>query len=226
MNPLFLNVHLQQLHKFNALWIPDESREPNLSGALSHNIHFKMPATYIGIQSRFSNFEKMPSFIEALEFSILVVLSGPEPQRSQLEEELKAKLKAENKKVLIVSGKTSAQRIIEEGNITLISYLNANDLFSALQKASVIVCRSGYSTVMDLAALRKKAILIPTDGQTEQEYLARRLSKKRYAATCSKNKFDIQAALKQLETIHGFPEFESGNSALNDEIDRYLNNGR
>ena len=186
INPLLLKLHLQQIHKFDILWIPDNAGEENLSGMLSHDISFDMPYQYIGIQSRFVDFKKTTSVIDELNFSILVMLSGPEPQRTDLELILRAQLKDIQEEVLIVQGKTEISTTNKEGNITTISYLNTNDAYTALTKAKKIICRSGYSSIMDLAILGKKAVLIPANGQTEQEYLAETLSKKGYCVSVLK----------------------------------------
>ncbi len=222
MNPVFLKLHLQQIHKFDALWIPDEANDDNLSGKLSHHITFKIPATYIGIQSRFSHYIKTSSFIDSLDFSIVVVLSGPEPQRTFLEHELKKKLRKINQKVLFIQGKTEKQTTSTEENITTISYLNTNDLYSALEKANAIICRSGYSTVMDLAVLGKKAIFIPAAGQTEQEYLAKTLANKGFAIECLQKDLDIENALEQLQTIKGFPVYGTSTNKLTFELNKHL----
>jgi UDP-N-acetylglucosamine transferase subunit ALG13 len=222
MNPIFLKLHLRQLHKFDALWIPDDANDSNLSGKLSHGISFKIPHTYIGIQSRFLNFKKSTSFVDAIDFDILVVLSGPEPQRSFLENELKKKLNNRTGKVLLLKGKTAEQKTETENNITTINYLNTNDLYTALQKAKIIICRSGYSTVMDLAVLGKKAILIPAEGQTEQEYLAETLDQKKYAVMCKQNTLDIENALIELETIDGFPKYETNVNILENELNKLV----
>jgi UDP-N-acetylglucosamine:LPS N-acetylglucosamine transferase len=68
-------------------------------------------------------------------------------------------------------------------------------------KAELIIGRSGYSTVMDIAALQKKSILIPTPGQTEQEYLANHLMKKRFAFCINQNEFSL---LKNIEEAGKF----------------------
>ncbi len=223
MNPVFLKLHLRQIHKFDALWIPDETGSNNLSGKLSHGISFKIPHTFIGIQSRFSNFKKTTSFIDTTEFDILIVLSGPEPQRTFLETELKKKFKGRTESVLLVKGKTENHTTTQDDNITVISYLNTNDLFTALQKAQTIICRSGYSTIMDLAVLGKKAILIPAVGQTEQEFLAETLAQKGFAVECRQDKLDIDAALEKLKTINGFSAFKTSTEKLEVELDKYLN---
>lgn len=222
MNGIFLKLHLQQIHKFDALWIPDEANDNNLSGKLSHNISFKIPATYIGVQSRFSNYTKQTSFIDTLDFSILVVLSGPEPQRTFLENELKKKLQNTTEKVLLIQGKTASQITITENNITTISYLNTNDLYSALHKANIIICRSGYSTVMDLAALGKKAIFIPASGQTEQEYLSKTLANKGFSVECLQDKLDINLAIEKLKITKGFPIFTTSTNKIQEALSKCL----
>ncbi len=222
MNPVFLRLHLKQIQKFDALWIPDEENENNLSGKLSHDITFKIPTTYIGIKSRFLNFKNEQSFIEKIDFSILVVLSGPEPQRSFLENELKKKLQNIHAKILVVKGKTAEQKTEIENNITTINYLNTNDLYVALQKAKTIICRSGYSTIMDLAILGKKAILIPAEGQTEQEYLSKILSAKGFAVECKQDDLNIENALEKLKNIDGFSVFITSNIQLEKELEKLL----
>jgi UDP-N-acetylglucosamine transferase subunit ALG13 len=222
MNAVFLKLHLRQIHKFDALWIPDEENENNLSGILSHDIVFGMPANYIGIQSRFADFIKTKSLIDEMDIDILVVLSGPEPQRTYLEQELLKKLKNSGRKILLLQGKTTLQTIIVNENITTISYLNTNDLYTALQKAETIICRSGYSTVMDLAVLGKKAIFIPASGQTEQEYLSKMLENKGFSVECLQDNLNIEIALEKLKLIKGFPVYKTSAEKPESELDKYL----
>lgn len=218
VNPLFLKMHLMQLNKFDRLWIPDEKGDINLSGKLSHNINFKMPHTFIGTQSRFAKFKHQSSFVEELNFSVLAVLSGPEPQRSHLEYLLKQQLKNINENVLLVQGKTHQFQRSTEDNITTVSYLNTNDLYAALQKATIIVCRSGYSTIMDLAALGKKAVLIPSEGQTEQEYLAKELDEKGFAVACYQQSLQLTESFEKLKKIKGFPIYTLSSGALKEAL--------
>ncbi|HNE49495.1 MAG TPA: glycosyltransferase [Chitinophagales bacterium] len=210
MSSIFLKLHLKQIQKFDMLWIPDEEGEENLSGILSHHISFSTPHQYIGIQSRFYQYAKSPSFIDDLDFDILVILSGVEPQRTSLEQALKEKLVRQKQKTLIVQGKTAFFTKTEEGPITTVSYLNTNDLLAAMQKTKSILCRSGYSTVMDLAVLGKKAILIPAEGQTEQEYLAKMLHQKGYAIACTEKNLQLDNAFLQVENCKGFPPHIAG----------------
>ncbi len=64
--------------------------------------------------------------------------------------------------------------------ITQVSHLGAKELNEAMLASDMVLSRSGYTTLMDLAKLNKKAILIPTPGQSEQEYLGKYLMKKGY----------------------------------------------
>ena len=142
----FLAMHLKRLQKFDTLWIPDEPDEKNnLSGSLSHQISFGMSYAYIGIQSRFNHYLPQPSFVQAISFSILVVLSLLEPQRTYLEKKkLIEQLSSIKAEVLLVQGKTATFLQTTQNNITVVSYLSANDMYCAL--TTVIICRSGYST--------------------------------------------------------------------------------
>lgn len=222
MNPVFLQLHLHQIHQFDALWIPDTADENNLSGILSHGIKFKIPHTYIGILSRFTAFQKMESKVDAIDFSILVVLSGPEPQRSVLEKNIKNKLSKRTEKMLCVQGKTEQYLISQDKNCTTVSYLNSNDLFAAFQKANTIICRAGYSTIMDLATLGKKAILIPAEGQTEQEYLAKIHASNQNAVACHPIKLDIDTAIEKSKTISGFSKTNPSTFILENELNQLL----
>jgi hypothetical protein len=220
MNPFFLNLHLRQIRKFDALWIPDTEGEPNLSGKLAHDILFPIPHQFIGIQSRFADYQSSPSFVDELEFSILVVLSGPEPQRTHAEEKLIKVLKKRNEKVLFARGRTAVQHLHTDENITLVNYLSTNDMYVALNKAEVIICRSGYSTVMDLAVLGKKAVFIPAEGQTEQEYLAKRAEENGFGVNCPQDKLDLNKALEKISRLKGFNAVSTTKNLLESALRR------
>lgn len=156
------------LAKFDAVWAPDLAGEPNLAGALAHteppahaNIQFVGPLT----RMRFYEYEP--------EYDVAVVLSGPEPQRTFLEQRLLEQALSLPQKFIFVQGKMKSKKhYYAADNVEVVSYLTSQDLNNVLLASEVLVCRSGYSSLMDLAALGKKAIFIPTPGQTEQEYLA------------------------------------------------------
>ena len=106
-----------------------------------------------------------------------MLLSGPEPQRTIFESLMTKELKKFQGKVLLVRGlpgdkATDAVAIAGKTNITAVNHLSANSLNDALLQSEWVICRSGYTTIMDLIKLGHKAVLVPTPGQTEQEYLA------------------------------------------------------
>ncbi|MGZ4056124.1 MAG: glycosyltransferase, partial [Bacteroidia bacterium] len=126
-------------------------------------------------------------------------------------------------KALIVSGKTESgqkEEIID--NIKIFSHLKSDEMQKAILSSKIIIARSGYSTIMDLANLEKKAVFIPTPGQTEQEYLAEELMKKKIAFSQTQKTFNLENALKESENYTGFEAIENSNQ-LEKRIDLLLN---
>ena len=167
------------LRPYDEIWIPDHgTKAQRLSGELSDEKGIHKPQKYIGPLSRFAN-SNMKALVENQ--NLLVILSGPEPQRTILEEKLIPFLKLHSEKnIILIRGKIDDTRQLEGmGRIKVFNFLSGQKLEQALIHADTIICRSGYSTLMDLEALHKTAILIPTPGQTEQEYLADYLHKSR-----------------------------------------------
>lgn len=163
-------IHRFFINRYTACWIPDEAENGGLSGDLAHKYPLPKHARFIGCQSRFTC---SPDIIPTETYHTVVVVSGPEPQRSLFEKEWIVKSLGQEKPVLIVRGLPEKKIIREQlDNITLVSHLPSTELKAQLLAANQIICRSGYSSIMDLHVLNKKATLIPTPGQTEQEYLA------------------------------------------------------
>src|SRR5258706_3416967 len=109
----------------------------------------------------------------------------------------------------MVRGVTDEQKQFRhQNNFSVVSYLNSKELFTTMPESDTIVCRPGYSSLMDLAATGKKAVLIPTPGQTEQEYLAEELMKKRKYFSSSQKKFNLDEALKASGDYAGQPEIK------------------
>ncbi|MDX1913327.1 MAG: glycosyltransferase [Saprospiraceae bacterium] len=190
------------LRKFDAVWSPDTSEPPGLSGELSHPPVEGLGIKYLGILSRFTSQKskktKMPG-------KVAVVLSGPEPQRSYLEQILLEQAMTMPFHFVFVKGKTQAKthHFIAE-NVEVVSFLTSRELCELLESCSFVVCRSGYSSLMDLAALgNQKALLIPTPGQTEQEYLADRLHRAGVFLMQKQHEVDLASALEQLPTTSG-----------------------
>ena len=166
--------HQKIIKKFEECWIPDNENS-QLSGKLSitkRNIKTK----FIGVLSRFRK--------EVLkeEIDVLVILSGPEPNRTFLEKKLIFEFKNTKKNIVFVLGKVQSEtKKWTSENILFYNYLLSHELQKTINSSKIIVCRSGYSSIMDLAVLKKKVFLIPTETQHEQEYLADFLEANRFA---------------------------------------------
>jgi hypothetical protein len=171
LEPLVWMIHRSIIKKYHECWIPDDVIL-RLSGDLSHSYQLPANAKFIGTLSRFSLLKRIPSIPK---YQTVVLVSGPEPHRSILEREMILEYKNRTHSTLILQGKPSAKNVkITLGSVTLFSHLDDENLASYLVGCKEIVARSGYSTIMDLHVLGclHKARLIPTPGQTEQEYLA------------------------------------------------------
>ena len=168
MEKIMRKSYARLIRSFTDIWIPDFAGDPNLSGDLSHG---KLPfeVKYIGPLSRFEQ-KLIPE-----ERELLVILSGPEPQRSLLEFLVISQLRIVKNPVTIVRGIPAEFKGDLPTNINVLPLVNSEQLNELICSSKYVLCRAGYSSIMDLAKLMKKAILIPTPGQTEQEYLAKHL---------------------------------------------------
>lgn len=191
-------IHYQLLNRFNEIWIPDSAHLPNAAGILSHPKKLPPnPLYYIGWLSRFEPV-KTPSA-----YTFCILLSGPEPQRTLLEQKLIGDLQKVKEKVLFVRGLPDEQDLPDfPNNITCKNHLAGTALQEALQASEWIISRSGYTTVMEILHLQKKAILIPTPGQTEQIYLAQQLLQQQWAFSVEQNKFNFNDAVAAARQFH------------------------
>ena len=183
------------INRFNECWIPDFKVEPNLAGELSHpEVLPKIVVRYIGLLSRFENI--VVSTRKPVD--ILILISGPEPQRTVLEEKIIDQLQKIKRSAIVVRGLPEMKDVRESfNNISFFNHLPAQELNELMSNAQVVISRSGYSTVMDIIQLGKKSILVPTPGQTEQEYLAAYLMQKKWCLSFPQNKFFIESALQE-----------------------------
>ena len=178
--------------RFDECWVPDTDTELNLSGKLGHTESLKIALKYIGPISRFEKEEL------DIKYDLMVLLSGPEPQRTLLEEILLKELKEYQGKILFVKGKIeNEQQCIHKDNFTIYNFMHSKKLETAINESELILSRSGYTTIMDFAALEKKAFFIPTPGQYEQEYLAEMLEKQGLVPFCKQQDF----SLKKLKNV-------------------------
>ena len=186
-------INYTYINHFNECWVPDEKGNENIAGELSHPKKLpKIPVSYIGILSRFELKQ-----IASVKDHLLIILSGPEPQRSRFETMIINQITGYNGTAVIVRGLPAAKDIIPSTNkIIFHNHLPATSLNDEMLKASYIISRSGYSTIMDLVRLKKKSILVPTPGQAEQEYLARHMHFNKYAYSVSQKNFSLNESLR------------------------------
>lgn len=191
------------LSKFDECWIPDMPDSGfNLGSELSHGNILLKNISYIGLLSRFHNFSYRSSEFRLTGCDLLVILSGPEPQRTILEKILMQQIKKLNIQSVIFRGLPDGKNTLTtEGCITLIDNPDDKTFAFYVGMAQKIVSRAGYSTIMDLVALQRNALLVPTPGQTEQEYLALSLAEKDLFFFLSQNNFQLSPALKCMEGL-------------------------
>jgi len=202
-------IHQRIIKKFDECWVPDNQGESNLSGKLGHLNNGNLNLKYIGVLSRFNSIEN------ELKYDLLVLLSGPEPQRTLLENKLLKELKNFKGIVMFVRGVLASKSIIKAPeNFKVVNYLLANNLEKTINESDIVIARSGYSTVMDLSILGKKAFFIPTPGQFEQEYLAKQLSEKSIAPFSNQECFKPE----DLKKVADFKGFKSLKSTLNLDV--------
>lgn len=202
-NTSFLTSYLHQsyIRKFEQCWVPDAEGEKNLSGFLGHPEEKPANVKYLGPLSRLEKTE-VP-----VVYDYLVLLSGPEPQRSILEVLLLNEFKNTHFKILFIRGVISEDSLENQNpDLNLKNYLFGKALQEAINCSRYIISRPGYTTLMDLAKLEKKAFFIPTPGQGEQEYLARRLKKLKIAPYCEQNEFSL-SKLDEIKDYQGLSNF-------------------
>ncbi|HYC86589.1 MAG TPA: glycosyltransferase [Chryseosolibacter sp.] len=204
-------VH-ERIRKFDSCWLPDFP-DKRLSGILTDfgSADGRPDMRFIGPISRFRRTENA-----AVRYDILAIISGPEPQRTIFENLLVGQLQKSNLRYFVVRGVpgSAAARFSDK----MCDYMVTEELQQMIAAARIVVCRSGYSSVMDLATLGKKAIFVPTPGQTEQEYLASELKRSGIAYSISQKDFDLRLALQESEKYSGFTGFDDSNRLLEQTI--------
>ena len=197
LTPVTSFFHRRVIRKYNECWIPDEENSV-YSGKLSRSSK-NLNQKYIGVLSRFKK-QELPQDID-----VLILLSGPEPNRTQLEIKLTSIFKTSSKKVYLIQVVVEKiQKTTKENQLTIVNFMLTKQLEHTLNLSKMVICRAGYSSVLDLVSLRKKALLIPTKFQNEQEYLAKYLQQKGYFSFVKERKVNKN-------TLDVFPEFTPAN---------------
>jgi uncharacterized protein (TIGR00661 family) len=196
-------LHHYFINKFNECWVPDCSGNANLTGKLGHLDNPLKHTKYIGPLSRLHK-KALPK-----KYEVMIILSGPEPQRTLLEEKLIKEFANYNEPTLFIRGVVeNEQKTTEKDNITFYNFMNSEQLEVAFNESERVVCRSGYTTVMDLAQLGKKAFFIPTPGQYEQEYLAKKYKHEGIAPSCKQEKFKL-SKLDKIDLYRGLQNYST-----------------
>ncbi|MFK5857551.1 MAG: glycosyltransferase [Bacteroidota bacterium] len=208
------------LNKFSEIWIPDVIGNFRLSGSLSATSKFKDKLFNIGLLSRFKQTNNNGKYDGV---DLLIILSGPEPQRTILEELLLSQALKTDLTTIMLLAKPGENINKQVKNVKLLSHLPDEEFASLIQSAKIVVSRPGYSTLMDLAVFNKNAIFIPTPGQTEQEYLATRLLKEGIAFSQSQHTFDLSDSILHSSEFKGL-HIKNETKLLEEKIENLLRN--
>lgn len=183
-------LHAAVIKQYDHCFIPDLPGETNLSGRLSHNLKIPLNARYIGILSRFIDTEESPEPVPSFQYDS-IILSGPEPQRSILKSKVEKALGQTGTSAIFLEGKPEEKsNVRRQGKFIYYPHVRTAMMKKIMKNSRRIISRSGYTTIMDLVATGCTGLLIPTPGQTEQEYLADYLSEKGLFSTEKQN--DLQ----------------------------------
>lgn len=182
--------------KFNEIWIPDHGAHGNITGDLTGIDTAPVPKYYLGVISELTG---LPS---SGKYKAVAVISGPEPQRTNFEQLVTSQLSSLEGQFAIVRGKPdAAEDINRAGNLTIFPYLTRAALSLILSQTKIVIARSGYTTLMDLATTGHKAILCPTPGQYEQIYLADRLANLGQCVYTRQENLNLSSALLEVEKV-------------------------
>jgi len=207
-NFITAELHKQFIRQYTECWVPDVKGSPNLSGRLGHTEDASLNLKYIGPMSRL---HKKPA---THKYDLMVLLSGPEPQRQLLEDKLVKELYGQMGRIIFIRGVVEDEEKTEKrGNIIFYNFMNTATLEQAFNESGLVLCRSGYTTIMDLAKLGKKAFFIPTPGHYEQEYLAKKLKKAGLVPYATQKNFKVKDLAKAdvykgLKEINGMAKWK------------------
>lgn len=209
------------IKNYSYCFIPDLGGELNVSGKLSHGIKLPDKVRYIGILSRFN--ERKITFSNPGSEKCVVMLSGPEPQRTMLKQKLTEVLLSNGKPAVILEGQPGSKyESYTDRNILYHNHLQEEETIKLLVQSSSIIARSGYTTIMELISLGKSALLIPTPGQTEQEYLAGYLTQKGWFGSIKQKELDTNSGISVPTTLIPPGIIEESNVLLKNALKELL----
>jgi UDP-N-acetylglucosamine transferase subunit ALG13 len=201
--------------RFDYWWVPDYDGQESLAGALSASS--RPGLRYIGPLSRYGRIGKTTK-----KYDLAFLLSGPEPQRTLLERWVLEVTPTTALKIALVRGTTAELQGVPAPNLSVFDLLGSDGISGIIAASDIIIARSGYSTIMDLFHTGGRAVFVPTPGQTEQEYLARRMAELGYAGYVEQHRIDLAAVEQTASAYGGFPGREQDHSHLRCALDELL----
>ena len=206
MSPLVRNFLGKQINRFEQIWIPDQ-QESGMTATFNPGGNSKQ--RFIGWLSRFQ-----PQPPTEWKYEVLALISGPEPQRTIFENLVIEQLLTSGKKALVITGKPGTSSRLKKNNLEIVSHMPSTELQQAIVASEIVLSRSGYSTIMDLIALGKKAIFVPTPQQTEQIFLAAYCQSRQIAFAMDQDKFLLETAWEESKRYRGFSGYAMNNGLL------------
>lgn len=213
VEPLVKRWQSSHFANYRQLWVPDQPGSQLTAPFVPEGA----PVRYVGWLSRFG--QENPA---QTGYPVVAVVSGPEPQRQMFADLLRRELASCGMRALLVTGQPGEARQELEGTLEVFNHLPAKAMEQALRSADIVIARSGYSTIMDLIALGKKAVLVPTPQQPEQMILAQRLQELRVAFCPDQENFVLENALKEAGAYRGLGYFRKEEGLLETAISELL----
>jgi uncharacterized protein (TIGR00661 family) len=212
-------INYKYINRYTECWVPDVDGNNNIGGSLSHPKTLPaIPIRYIGALSRFERSENTEK-----KYNYLFVISGPEPQRTILEKKIFGIMSKLKGPIMMVRGKPGEITIPPAfNNCSIKNHVTTQELQQLLHESELIISRCGYTTVMELLSLKKKSLLIPTPGQTEQEYLAQHLMRQKWCYCCNQEE-DLLEHIQQAKDFEfHYPTLETNRlkSVVKDFLER------
>ena len=195
--------------RYRRILVPDVAEDDGLSGRLAHELHCYAPSqlVYLGLLSDLTPARRSPAQPE-VHVDTLVVLGGPEPSRSRLEARLLPDLARLPGRTVVLRGLPAGDGPPwPTGAVEAVPHASRDERDRLFAAARVIVGRSGYSTLMDVAQVGARALLVPMRGQTEQEYLAVRLARKGLVHAVTERDVDLVRDVPLARTRPGLEAF-------------------
>ena len=219
--PIINMFNNSYIKRYDEVWVPDGEYKPTLGGKLSHPAIRRFRISYLGYLSRF-HYDNQEDTEKTNKY--LIILSGPEPQRTIFEDMVLQQAKNIKDKVVILRGKPDSDELVKDipGNVRMFNHVNDEMFVKLVNSSENIVCRGGYSSLMDLVRLDKTAYLVPTPGQTEQEYLAKHLEREGYFSWCKQSDFQLDKVSSPYISIR--EKYRDNENSIDDFIQIWTEN--